>query len=434
MNMSVGTEQLNRTAAPLYKDATEFNLKLKPYEKYTLDNGVEVYAVHAGTQEVLSLELVFKAGNWYEQQNNLAAATNFMIKNGTKQKTAFELNEHFDYYGSHLSRACYNETSTIILHCIDRHFSKHLPVIAEMITDSIYPQQELEIYKQNMQQRLSVSLKKCDFVAGRLIDEYVFGRNHPYGVYSNKADYDALEQAQLQAYYKQYYTEGHCTIFAAGLLPAGFVNELNASIGQLPLNQKEIPTIIHPIVPAIEKKYSIVNDVNGVQGAIRMARPFPNRHHPDFQPVQVLNTLFGGFFGSRLMSNIREDKGYTYGIHSYIMNHIASSAWMVSTEAGRDVCEATVKEVYNEMEDLRNEPVDAEELQLVKNYLIGTILGDLDGPFQIIGRWKNLILNGLDENYFYSSVDTIKQISAEKIQELANTYLQPDDFYELVVV
>lgn len=432
--MSVLTEQLNRTRAPFYKDATAFNLTLKPYEKYTLDNGVDVYAVNAGTQEVLSLELVFKAGNWYEQQNNVAAATNFLIKNGTTGSNAFELNEHFDYYGSHLSRGCYNETANIVLHCIDRHFSKHLPVIAEMITDAIYPQHELDIYKQNMQQRLSVSLKKSDFVAGRLIDEYVFGRKHPYGVYSNKEDYDALQQQQLLDYYKQYYTNGHCTIFAAGLLPAGFVQQLNATIGRLPLNQKEIPAVIHTVTPAAEKKYRITNDVNGVQGSVRIAREFPNRHHPDFQPVQVLNSLFGGFFGSRLMSNIREDKGYTYGIHSYILNHISTTAWMVSTEAGRDVCEATIKEVYNEMEDLRNEPVEEEELQLVKNYLIGTILGDLDGPFHIIGRWKNLILNGLDENYFYSSVNTIKHISAKQVQELANKYLQPQDFYELVVI
>lgn len=425
---------LNRLQAPIIKDATEFDLKLKPYDKYVLDNGVEVYAVNAGTQEVLSLELVFSAGNWFEQQNNIAAATNYLIKNGTKSKTAFQLNEHFDYYGSHLSRGCYNETANIVLHCIDRHFATHLPVIAEMITDAIYPQHELDIYKQNMQQRLTVNLKKCDFVAGRLIDEYVFGKDHPYGVYSNKEDYDALQQEQLQAFYKKYYTEGKCIIFAAGLLPANFEQELNKTIGQLPLNQKEIPTILHPVTPAAEKKYRIANDPNGVQGAIRLAQPFPNRHHPDFQPVQVLNTLFGGFFGSRLMSNIREDKGYTYGIHSYILNHISTTAWMISTEAGRDVSEATITEVYNEMKDLRDELVDDEELQLVKNYLIGTILGDLDGPFHIIGRWKNLILNGLDENYFYKSVNIIKTISAKELQELANKYLHPEKFYELVVV
>lgn len=432
--MSVAAQQLNRKKAPLIKDATEFDLQLKPYQKIVLDNGVEVYAVNAGTQEVMSVELVFFAGNWYEQQNNIAAATNFLLKNGTTNKTAFQINEHFDYYGSHLSRGCYNETANIVLHCINRHLGTHLPVIAELITEAVYPQQELDIYRQNAKQRLSVNLKKCDFVAGRLIDEYVFGKNHPYGVYSNAADYDALNTEQLLAYYKEYYTNGRCVIFAGGLLPADFEQQLNQTIGQLPLNKNHSKEIIHPLTPAVEKKYRIMNDEKGVQGAIRLAQPFPNRHHPDFQKVQVLNTLFGGFFGSRLMSNIREDKGYTYGIHSYILNHISTTAWMISTEAGRDVCEATINEVYHEMEELRNETVDAEELQLVKNYLIGTILGDLDGPFHIIGRWKNLILNGLDENYFYSSVRTIKNISADELQELANKYLQPEKFYELVVI
>lgn len=432
--MSVVAERLNRSKAPLIKDATEFELTLKPYQKYILDNGVEVYAVNAGTQEVMSLELVFYAGNWYEPKNNIAAATNFLLKNGTKSKTAFQINEHFDYYGSHLSRGCYNETGTIVLHCINKHFATHLPVIAELLTDAVYPQHELDIYKQNAKQRLAVNLKKCDFVAGRLIDEYVFGKNHPYGVYSNAEHYDALQQQQLLEYYQQYYTKGKCVIFAGGLLPADFEQQLNRTIGQLPLNQNHTKEIIHPLTPAAKKKYRIINDEKGVQVAIRLAQPFPNRHHPDFQKVQVLNTLYGGFFGSRLMSNIREDKGYTYGIHSYVLNHIHTTAWMISTEAGRDVCEATITEVYNEMEELRNELVEEDELKLVKNYLIGTILGDLDGPFHIIGRWKNLILNGLDENYFYSSVQTIKNISAAELKELANKYLQPERFYELVVV
>jgi zinc protease len=182
------------------------------------------------------------------------------------------------------------------------------------------------------------------------------------------------------------------------------------------------------------ERCNIINDPNGVQGAIRLARPFPNRHHPDFPKVQVLNNIFGGFFGSRLMTNIREDKGYTYGIHSYLQNLIHETAWMISTEAGRDVCAATITEVYKEMERLRNEPIDVEELNLVRNFMMGSLLGDLDGPFQIITRWKSYILNQVDENYFYNAIQTIKTISAEELQHLAQQYLQPDDFYELLVV
>jgi predicted Zn-dependent peptidase len=190
---------------------------------------------------------------------------------------------------------------------------------------------------------------------------------------------------------------------------------------------------IIPTTPAVQKKYRITNDDNAVQGAIRLAQSFPNRHHPDFKKVIVLNNLFGGFFGSRLMSNIREEKGYTYGIHSYLQNHLQESAWMVSTEAGKDVCEATIEEVYKEMERLRTEPVDDEELLLVQNYMMGSILGDLDGPFHIMAKWKNMILNNLPEDYFYQSVQAIKETNATEMMEMANKYLKPDAFYELVV-
>jgi predicted Zn-dependent peptidase len=134
------------------------------------------------------------------------------------------------------------------------------------------------------------------------------------------------------------------------------------------------------------------------------------------------------------MSNIREDKGYTYGIHSYLLNLQQGGAWMISTEAGTEVTEATLTEVYREMERLRNEPIDEDELLLVRNYMMGGLLGDLDGPFQLVSRWKNLILHGLDENYFYDTIRTIKTASAADLQALANRYLQPDAFYELVVV
>jgi predicted Zn-dependent peptidase len=147
----------------------------------------------------------------------------------------------------------------------------------------------------------------------------------------------------------------------------------------------------------------------------------------------VLNTLYGGFFGSRLMSNIREDKGYTYGIYSYIQNHIQESAWVISTEAGKDVSEATIQEIYNEMQKLREEKIDDEELLLVRNYMIGGILGELDGPFQIMAKWKNIILNNMDESYFYDSVNEIKAVNADQLMELANKYLKPENFWELVV-
>lgn len=424
----------DRKTPPRIKDAVEFDLKLKPYEKHVLDNGIEVYAVSGGPEEVLQMEWVFYAGNWYEDQNGIAGAVNHLLKNGTRNKTAFEISEHFDYYGSYLNRSCYNETAVLSLHTLTRHLDNLLPVVSELITDSVFPEHEIDIFRQNMKLRLEVNLKKCDFVANRLIDEYLFGIEHPYGKYSTRESYEAITKDKLVEFHKQFYLHGKMVIFVAGVLPADLFQQLNTNFGKLPMMQAALPEFSHSIHPSQERQFRITNDPNGVQGAIRIARPFITRHHPDFAPMQVLNAVFGGFFGSRLMSNIREDKGYTYGIHSYFQNHMAEAALMISTEAGKDVCEKTVQEVYYEMKVLREEAVSDEELLLVKNYLIGTILGDLDGPFHIIGRWKNIILNNLPEDYFVTSVDAVKKVTPAELQALANKYLQPEAFYELVVV
>lgn len=425
---------LDRKVTPTIEEAVHFDLQLKNCDRFTLDNKVPVYAMNAGAQDVVMVEWVFDAGNWYDKQPMVAATTNFLIKNGTTTKTAYQINDFFEFHGAYLNRSCYNETASLTLHCLSKHLETLLPVVREIIETSIFPEQELGIYIQNQKQRLSVNLQKCDFIANRLIDEYLFGINHPYGTYSDAKDYDALNTDVIKAFYKQYYLNGSCKIFVAGKMPTGYEAMLNKAFGTLPLQAEPQAVVEHPIVTASQKKVEIINDENGVQGAIRMARPFPNRHHPDFQKAHVLNTLFGGFFGSRLMSNIREDKGYTYGIHSYFQNHVHASAWMISTEAGRDVCAATIAEVIKEMEILRNEPVAQDELDLVRNYMIGSLLGDLDGPFQLIGRWKSYVLNGLDENYFYKSIETIKSVTPEELQRLANTYLQPGDFYELTVI
>ena len=424
---------INRINAPEIVDAVHLQVELPPYEKYTLRNGIDLYTINMGTQDTLMVNWIFSAGNWYEEKNLVAAATNHLLKNGTPKRTAFDINEHFEFYGAYLNRHCYHENSEIVLHGLTKHISELLPVVAELITESIFPEEEILIFKKNMQQRLQVNLKKNEFVANRMIDAYLFGDKHPYGKYSSLADYDALQRSDIVDFFNKYYTDGRCIIIAAGVLPDDLPQQLEASFGSLSLHGRAEWAPDRAFDPATEKKYRLVNDSAGIQGSIRLARPFPNRHHPDFPKMQVLNNVFGGFFGSRLMDNIREDKGYTYGIHSYLLNHLKTGGLMISTEAGREVCEAAISEVYKEMNILCNDLIPDDELQLTRNYLIGSVLSDLDGPFQLASRWKNYILNGLGADHFYRNMEIIRKITPEELREVAQRYFQPKDFYELIV-
>lgn len=426
---------LDRSIAPRIVDAVDFDIQLKPCERFELDNQTPVFMVNAGAEEVANIEFVFLAGNSFENKNLIAASVNYLLKNGTRNKTAFEIIDAFDFYGAYLTTSCGNETGTIGLSCMSRHLPQLLPLVRELMTDSIFPDNEINIYRQNQKQRLAINLQKGEFVAGRLIDVALYGEDHPYGKYTTAADLDAVAREDLIDFYSRNYTGGNCLIFAAGKLPADIQQQLNAQFGSL--NFKNDLSVLQKLQyhahPDNKKDQTIINDEKSVQGAIRIARPFPNRHSEDWQKMQVLNTVFGGYFGSRLMSNIREDKGYTYGIHSYLQSHIKESALMISTEAGKDVCAATIEEIWKEAKILREELIEQDELQLVRNYMIGSILGSLDGPFQILNRWKSYVLNHLDESFFYKSIDTVKNISARELRELANKYLNEDDFCQLVV-
>ena len=426
---------LDRTIAPKIHDAVEFDFSLPALNTELLPNGLPVYWLNSGVQDVAQIDWVFPAGIWYEPANTVANATVALMKNGTASRTSEQINEALEFYGAELKTTASSDYSTITLYTLTRHLEKLLPVVYEILTEAVFPEQELAIYCANGMQKLSVNLRNCDFVANRLIDESLFGNKHPYGRYTRKEDIERLSSDQLRKYYASRYHLANVKIFMAGKLDASHVDLVKKFFGgSLAPITETLSTPAYEPKPAAERSARLINDANGVQGAVRIGRLFPNRHHPDFAPMVVLNTLFGAYFGSRLMSNIREEKGYTYGIYSSLTPEVHGGSMVIHTETGRDVAEAAVKEVYHEMDLLCNELVDDEELLLVKNYLLGGLLADLDGPFSILRRWKTLILNGFSRENFDNNIRIYKAMDAKTLNELACKYLRKEDFHELIVI
>ena len=425
---------LDRKVSPAIHDAVEFEYKLPPINAVQLRNGLPLYWLNAGVQDVVQIDWIFNAGLWYEQKPSVAHATAGLLKNGTSKHTAEQIHEALEFYGAQLKINAGNDYATITLYSLTKHLPVLLPMVYEIITDSTFPEEEVQIHKHNAIQRLLVNLRQCEFVANQQIDALLFGENHPYGRYSKKENIEAVTREDMITFYKANYNLANARIFMAGKIGDAEVNSLEAVFGKVTLDKIEDKRDAYSPVSSSEKIQRISNDPNGVQGAIRIGRQFPNRHHPDYAPMVVLNTLFGGYFGSRLMSNIREEKGYTYGIYSSLSPEINGGSFIIHTETGRDVAELAVKEVYHEMELLRNELASEEELLLVKNYLLGGLLADLDGPFSILQRWRTLILNGFDEAYFNRNIEIYKTITAEDLQALAVKYFDKKDYYEIVVI
>jgi predicted Zn-dependent peptidase len=425
---------LDRKIAPIIHDAIAFDYVLPPIKAEKLNNGIPFYWLNAGVQDVVQVDWVFPAGLWYEEKEAISQAVAGQLKNGTSKRSAAEINEALEFYGANLKVSPGSDNSTVTLYTLTKHLPKLLPIVFEILTDAIFPQLELDIYKQNSLQRLQVNLRQCDFVANQKIDAALFGEHHPYGRFSKKETIEALTREGLADFYKKHFDLSSATIFMAGKISNGEVKCMNEVFGNIAINATDTQPRVFGERSVSEKKQYITNDTAGVQGAIRIARHFPNRHHEDFAPMVVLNALYGGYFGSRLMSNIREDKGFTYGIHSSLLPMKHGGMLTIATEVGRDVIEPAVKEIYKEMEILCNELADEEELLLVKNYLLGNLLGDLDGPFSILQRWRTLVLNGLTIEHFNRNINIYKTITTKELMVLAQKYFTTNDFYEVVVV
>jgi predicted Zn-dependent peptidase len=426
---------INRKLSPTIHDAISFPYYLPSINKDTLSNNIPLYWLNAGTQEVVQIEWIFDAGLWFETQTAVAQSTAALLKNGTTSRNALQINEAVEYCGASLRISPNNDYTIVTLHTLTKHLPELLPVIKDIITEATFPEEELRIYIQNAKQRLAVNLRQSEFVANRHIDATLFGKEHPYGRYAEAADLDKINRKALIDFYRKHYHSGNCRIFMAGKVDAAHVNLINAYFGKENWgNIHNAEHREHATTPSKEHISRIINDENAVQGAVRIACNFPTRQHPDFSSMIVLNTLFGGYFGSRLMANIREDKGFTYGIYSRLYNYKHDGALLIATEAGRNVCEQTVEEVYKEMDLLCHQPVSEDELLLVKNYILGNTLGDLDGPFQIMQHWKNIILNDLPTHQFDIHIETCKTVNPTQLLALAQKYFCKENYYELVVV
>lgn len=425
---------LDRTIEPAIKNAIAYDFHLPSVQHDQLDNGIDLYWLKAGAQEVVQLELVFKAGLWFEKQTGVAQTTASLLKNGTLTKNAEAINEAIEFYGASLKVSANNDYAILTLSTLSKHLKQVLPIVLEVITAAQFPESELEIYKQNAIQRLTVNLLRGDFVSNRLIDAQMFGQHHPYGRYTEIADINALTTTALRAFHATHYTPENCTIFFAGQFTDQDLAIVKDMFGGQNWSRGASETHAEwTAESSTTLKTRVENDPKSVQGAIRLAKAIPNREHPDFAPSIVMNTIFGGYFGSRLMSNIREDKGYTYGIYSQFYAYKQEAMMLIATEAGKDVAELAVAEVFKEMKIMQEELVDEDELLLVKNYLLGNLLGDLDGPFSIMSRWKSLILNNMTIDNFNNNIQIYKDITATDVQRLAQSYLTADKFYDLIV-
>ncbi|WP_131537373.1 M16 family metallopeptidase [Pedobacter nototheniae] len=419
---------LNRQQAPDFKQVSTINF-IHP-KKAELDNGIPVFTIYSGEQDLVRIEFIFNNVNWNQDKPLQAIATSTLLNNGTKKFSAKEIAEQIDFYGAFFQTEYAQDQSSVTLYTLNKHLASVLPIVKDILSNSEFPQAELDLYIQNQKQKLMVNLQKNDILVRKEFAHALFG-DTAYGVDIQLHHYDALKRDDLIAYFKAAYVPNNCIIVVSGKFEENSYSLLNAVMGN---KWEKSNSTINSFNFTTGSKQSIYKEKpEAIQSAIRIGGLAVNRKHQDFPGLQILNCVLGGYFGSRLMANIREDKGYTYGIGSGISSLKDAGYFFISTEVGADVCSNALAEIYKEIDILKNDLVGEEELNLVRNYMLGSMLGSLENVFSHADKFKNIYFSGLDYDYYDNYIRTVKNITAEEIKAMANKYLTTETFTEVIV-
>ena len=420
----------DRTKAP--KNGKTIDLHIQEVVEMAFDNGLKVYSIDAGDEEVTRLDIIFMAGSAFQGKRLIASTTAKLLKEGTKTYTSVSVAEKLDYFGAYFDIHVTKDSATLTLYSLTKHLHELLPIISEILSEATFPEHELQTYLELKRQEFIINSEKVRYKAMLEFNKLVYGEGSAYGQSIELDDFNLLHREDLQKFYEQNYTVDNAYIIISGKANEEVSSMIKNYVGNGFLNSKgKKPEVNYLGENGSREKF--VEKSGALQSAIRIGRPIMNKMHPDYNRFILLNTILGGYFGSRLMSNLREDKGFTYGISSFNSNYINGAAFSIATEVNAKHTQSAVDEIFKEMKLLREQKVSNEELELVKNYIYGTFLRNFDGPFALADRFRSAKDFGLGFDYYRNSLEQLMMVNAEEISETANKYLDPSDMIQLVV-
>jgi zinc protease len=421
---------LDRTISPDFQTIKEINIP--PAQEITLSNGIPLYVINVGEQPVIKIEFSFDAGNWQEPQNGVSLFTSKMITEGTAKYSSAEISEYFDKFGSFTESGQGLDRANFVVYGLKKHLPDLLPMVKEILENATFPEKELETLKNIQLQTLQVNAEKTAFVANKIFRKTIFGDHHPYGNSLTEEGIEGVSQESLINFYRNYWQGKPFRIFLSGNIGDTEIKLLEQYFGSQKIEQAAENKQFSDKV--FSKGETILIEKEGaMQSSIRMGKQLMTRKHPDFFTMLLLNEILGGYFGSRLMKNIREEKGFTYGISSNLALFGQAGYFVIGTDVKREFTQKTIDEIHKEIRILQTELISANELETVKNYMVGSFAGSLNTPFDITDRYKVVFSENLPLDFYKNYIPNIQKISDVMLLEAANKYLDIDSLFEIVV-
>ncbi len=407
------------------------NLKFDRFQSETTAGGAPIYFHSGGTEPVIKLDLVFQAGLIEQNKIGISSFTASMLSEGTKNKSGKEILNALDFYGSYFQVKSGEDDTVATLYCLEKHLANCLPLFIEAITESNFPDKALITLKRNAIQKLKVNEKKNSFICRRAFSKHIYGENHAYGQSNTIENIESRIRDEIV----EFHTDNILNGLKYAIVSGKFSHETLYHISsKIQIKNRENTTISkRETIPQITPGKYFIEKTDSVQAAIRIGKAGLSRTHADFPSFQLLNLIFGGYFGSRLMKNIREEKGLTYGIYSSHEINKLGSIWYIETDINSKSKHIGIQEIYKEMGILREAKISNEEINIARNYLLGSILKSLDNTLSLSNRMKLNVDYNLEDNYLSKFIESINQINSDNLLTTAQKYFTEEGLVEMVV-
>jgi len=404
--------------------------KIRNPARVLLNNGTPVYMIEAGTEDIMRIDFTFDAGEAQEYLPLLASTTNMMLTEGSRNYSSQELNKILDFHGAFYNLYAEKDRAGLIIFFITRHIEKILELAGEIVFRPLFPGTELKALMKKRLRWYLVNREKVNNLAMEHFFKSIFGNHHPYGRQIVPEDFENMNPPLLKDFHAANYTPEKLAIIISGKIHGRTLDLLNGHFGENFASDVYIEES-HNLLKASENRRTNIKKPGAVQTAVRIGCPAINKCHPDYPGLKILNVILGGYFNSRLMKNIREDKGLTYGIHSMVSSLILSGFNIISTEVSKKSTQKAIDEIYSEIRRLQSEPVEKEELTIVRNYMLGEMVRMFDGPFALAESFRSAWEFGLDTSYYDTLIKKIRTITPDEITALAGTYYNIEKLHEI---
>jgi len=409
---------LDRSIAPSYVPVKD--IKLEKVISQNLKNGIPLYAINAGSQPVINLQLVFKAGKWCEKVQGSAIVLSKLMLEGTHTYTGKEINNFFDSHGIFWEISSGFDYLTIDIYLLSKYLPKISNILISILSEALLPENEFEEIRNRLKQQIEVNFEKTSYTSSITFREKLFGSNHPYGYILTKEQLNTVKYEDVVDYYKSTIQQKEFEIIVSGLVNDDLLDEISHKFGSVKI--KKTPNLYKQEKVALNAGNFYYSREKSLQTSLRIGYMAPPKNSQDALCFELLNKILGGYFGSRLMKNLREEKGLTYGVHSSIVYMQNNAYHVISTDVIKEKREIAISEIYKEVNLLIKHSVSEEELVLVKNYVVGTFVKSINSPFSLVQHFKTVHYHNLEKDYYNKYVGQINEITVEHLLTTAQKY------------